>query len=318
MAAKKKREIKFRYYEVPEGEQVLALLGDSRRRVYGDDLGGTVIPHFHNLLEIGFCVEGQGDMVFDEELVPYAPGALTVIPANCPHITNSRKNSVNYWEYLFLDPEAVLRAAYPKDGLFVGKLLQRINHRARCFAPGENPEFATLARLIIEECRNRKSNCVEALRGLLTSLLIVIARGEHTFGGRLEAQTQAAKSGLEQISGALDYISAHYMEEMRVADLARKCSLSETHFRRVFVECMKMTPGEYLMLVRIQNACELIKGSRYAMEEVARRVGYPTVSTFNRNFRRIVGDSPYQYKKNRGGGYEGRLQSFQASAKRNW
>jgi AraC-like DNA-binding protein len=53
------------------------------------------------------------------------------------------------------------------------------------------------------------------------------------------------------------------------------------------------------------------------MEEVAVRVGYPTVSTFNRNFRKIVGTSPYQYKKSRDN-YEGKLLNFKVSAKKGW
>lgn len=314
MAAKKKQEIEFRYYEVPEGEQVLALLGENWRRVYGDDINGYSL-HFHNLLEIGFCVEGAGDVVLDEEIIPYATGALTVIPVNCPHVTNSRRRSLNYWEYLFLDPETILYAAYPKDKLFADKLLERINRRAMYFDAGQNEELTDLVRAVMNECRSRRSYSVEVLRGLLLSMLIVIARGENVPEGGVERRVQ--KNSLGQITEAIDHIRTHYMEEIRVAQLARKCSLSETHFRRIFVESMNMTPAEYLMLIRIQNACELIKKSQYSMEEIALRVGYPTVSTFNRNFRRIVGTSPYQYKKKRDD-YEGKLMNFKVSAKKGW
>lgn len=313
MATKKKQEIEFRYYEVPEGEQVLALLGESWRRVYGDDINGFSL-HFHNLMEIGFCIEGTGDMVLDEERVTYSSGALTVIPMNCPHVTNSRMNNLNYWEYLFLDPEAILNAAYPKDSMFVNKLLERINHHAVCYEAGQNEELEGLVRAVMNECRNRKSYSVEVLRGLLLSMVIVIARQEAAPGP--EGQ-HFQKNSLGHITQALDHIRSHYMEDIRVTELARKCSLSETHFRRTFVEYMNMTPAEYVMLIRIQNACELIKKSRYSMEEVAQRVGYPTVSTFNRNFRRIVGTSPYQYKKNRES-YEGKLLNFKISAKKGW
>lgn len=314
MAARKKQEIEFRYYEVPEGEQVLALLGESWRRVYGDDVSSL---HFHNLLEIGFCLEGTGHLVLDERTVSYSPGSLTVIPQNFPHVTNSRMSSMSYWEYLFLDPEAILSMAYPEDGIFVHKLLDRINHDAICFDAGKNEELTALVRMAMEECRNRKSYSVEVLRGILLSILIMVARNDIDPGGGIKPEKHLYRGGLEQIINALDLINKHYMEEIRVAALARKCSLSETHFRRVFVEYMGMTPAEYLALVRIQNSCELIKKSRYSMEEVAQRVGYPTVSTFNRNFRRIVGTSPYQYKKNREN-YEGKLLNFKVSAKKGW
>lgn len=313
MTARKKTEIEFRYYEIPEGKQVLALLGESWRRSYGDDVDGL---HFHNLLEIGFCLEGIGTMVLDERSVPYAPGTLTVIPQNFPHVTNSWMGSLSYWEYLFLDPEAILQAAYPEDGIFVHKLLEKINRNAQCFDAGKNEELAALVRIAREECRNHKYYSAEVLRGVLLSILIVAARDDGEPGLSVE-QHLYRSGGVEQIIGALEHIDKHYMEEIRVAALARECSLSETHFRRLFVEYMNMTPAEYVTLIRIQNSCELIKKSRCSMEEVARRVGYPKVSTFNRNFRKIVGTSPYQYRKSRDN-YEGRLLNFNVSAKKGW
>ena len=104
-------------------------------------------------------------------------------------------------------------------------------------------------------------------------------------------------SDVSQISAALEYIGERYMEHIKTKTLAAACNLSETHFRRLFAEYMKMTPLEYINLVRIQKACDLMKKTRYSMEEVAARVGYPAISTFNRNFRKIIGTSPYQYKK---------------------
>lgn len=316
MSARKKQEIDFRYYEIPEGEQVLALLGESWRRVYG---GENFSLHFHNLLEMGICLEGSGNLILNEEVVSYKTGMLTVIPQNFLHVTNSWMNSENYWEYIFIDPEEILKAAYPKDTVFVDRLLEKINHNAKYFEQGANEELATLIKTAMEECRNRKSYSNEVLRGLLLSILMVIARDDISSADSGTEQTKAhmKKNGLDQIIEALNYINESYMEEIRVEELAFKCSLSETHFRRLFVECMNMTPAEYLTLVRIKNSCELIKKSRYSMEEVAVRVGYPTVSTFNRNFRKIVGTSPYQYKKNRDN-YEGKLLNFKVSAKKGW
>ena len=217
-----------------------------------------------------------------------------------------------------MDPEEILNNVYPRDTVFVTRLLEKINRKARYFEDGTNEELVTLVRMVMEECRNRKSYSNEVIKGLLISILMVIARD--TTHAEAEEEIEKAhirRNGLEQIIEALNYTNEHYMDEIRVEDLAIRCNLSETHFRRLFVECMNMTPAEYLTLVRIKNSCELIKKSRYSMEEVAVRVGYPTVSTFNRNFRKIVGTSPYQYKKSRDN-YEGKLLNFKVSAKKGW
>lgn len=49
--------MELRYYKMPEGSPILALLGQKWIQNYGNDVDYL---HFHNYLEIGFCYEGQG------------------------------------------------------------------------------------------------------------------------------------------------------------------------------------------------------------------------------------------------------------------
>ena len=109
----------------------------------------------------------------------------------------------------------------------------------------------------------------------------------------------------------------HYAENFKIADLANECHMSETHFRRVFQQRMNMTPVEYVNFVRVKKACELIDKTNISMEEVAEKVGFMTPSTFNRNFRRIIGTSPYQWKK-RPDNHEGKLLEYKISALKGW
>ena len=78
-----------------------------------------------------------------------------------------------------------------------------------------------------------------------------------------------------------------------------------------------MKPLDYLNMIRIDKACELIQNKDYAMEEIGFRVGYQTPSTFNRNFKKLTGKTPYQWKKE-----ENRLgvskKNYRISAKRGW
>lgn len=63
MAKKRKTEDGIRYYQMPAGSSILALLGQKRVQNYGNDVDYL---HFHNYLEIGFCYEGDGFMAFGE------------------------------------------------------------------------------------------------------------------------------------------------------------------------------------------------------------------------------------------------------------
>ncbi len=314
MSTKKKPEMEFRYYEIPQGERLLALLGNTWIRVYGNDTTDIKL-HFHNLMEIGYCVSGDGNIVFGENVVPYDEGMLTVIPPNYPHTTNSRIHTKSHWEYLFVNPEELLSEFYPDNPLFAKKILDRINKKEQYYLKGENEQLVMIVRMIMDECRNRKSYSGEYIRGLLLTMLMGIARADKDIVSQQEHYQP--HGGIYQISSALEYISKCYMENIKMETLAESCNLSETHFRRLFAENMNMTPSEYINLVRIQQACELMKKTRCSMEDVAARVGYTTISTFNRNFRKIIGTSPYQFKKS-SENYQGKILDAKVSARRGW
>ena len=57
----RRREAKFKYCQIPDGEDLLAVLGSAGIKTYGlDEVRRTVLPnHFHNLLEIGICRQNQ-------------------------------------------------------------------------------------------------------------------------------------------------------------------------------------------------------------------------------------------------------------------
>ena len=64
MPKKKKQPAEFRFYEIPMDEPVLALMGSKWIQVYGENIDNQ---HFHNLLEIGFCHYGDGDLIIEDD-----------------------------------------------------------------------------------------------------------------------------------------------------------------------------------------------------------------------------------------------------------
>ena len=74
---------------------------------------------------------------------------------------------------------------------------------------------------------------------------------------------------------------------------------------------------DYLNQVRIKKACDMIRKTGYSMEEIAVKVGFSTTSTFNRNFKRIVGTSPYHWKKSPEN-FETRLADFNILVEKGW
>lgn len=307
---RRKKEIQFRYYEIPQDEPCLALLGEAWVRPYGD---GVDCLHFHNYMEIGFCYGGDGEMLLEEESIPYKAEMFTIIPKNYPHNTNSTGFALSRWEYLFIDVEAFLHEIYRENQIFAEDLIAIINHRAWTAEVAKYPETAGLIRNIMEEMRYKREFYVESTRGMILALLMNVARMNHKGAKKVRRQSR----GVSQMTVALHYIGKHYAEDLTIGDLAQVSHMSETHFRRVFQKTMNMTPSDYVNLVRIQTACEHMKKSTDSMELVAEKCGFQSVSTFNRNFKKVLGITPYQWKIHPEN-YEGKLLNFKISAYKGW
>lgn len=316
MGKKKRDTIELRFYEIPQNEYVLALLGENWIRDYGHD---EVNLHFHNLMEIGVCRSGTGELVLDEEKFPYQSAMVSIIPHNYPHVTISNaKEGPSFWEYLFFDPVQILSEMYADNKLLQREIYELVNQKAIFVHEWENRNIALLVKMIMEEMRGRHPHYNDSVKGLLFALVTEIVRMNEKSEYKGEGERCVRKtSGTTQIAAALDYVRMEYTRAIRVEELAQACHMSETHFRRIFEASMNMSPVDYINLVRIQSACDLMKKTNDSMDIVAQKVGFATTSTFNRNFKKFLDTSPYQWKINPQN-YERKLLNYNISARKGW
>lgn len=187
--------------------------------------------------------------------------------------------------------------------------------QAYFFKEGEQPSIVAKILKILNIMRDGEEFYLEEAKGVLSSLLVEIARlNRESEEDRVEEETGKVTN---MITRALDYVSYHYMEDIRVEDLARDCHISETHFRRVFTSYMKVSPLEYVNTVRIQTACELLKKTDEPVADIAHKCGFTTNSTFNRNFKQLMGVTPLEWRK-RPESYEQQLLRFDIHSEKGW
>ena len=311
MARKKKDTMEFRFYEIPQGEPALVLYGESWVRVYGHD---EFHLHFHNLTEIGICRYGDGDMYLDNDVCRYQNGTLTVIPENFPHITVSDGENANFWEYVFFDMKSIVEELFPGNPVYQSQVIESLNKSAFISDEKKDKAIADIINLMIDEAKNKKPYYQKKISLQLKALIIELVRKCDV---SLEEEQPVKGTNMAQIAAALDYINKNYDKQIKAIELANICSMSETHFRRIFEEYINMSPMDYVNLIRIQRACDLMKKTNDSMDLVAVKCGFSTTSTFNRNFKKYLNTSPYQWKINPGN-YEHKLLNFRISALRGW
>lgn len=304
-----RQHLEFRYYEMPSDTYLIALLGERWILNYGREA-----MHFHNYLEIGYCYYGDGCMILGDRECRYEGGVFTVIPRNFPHRTRSRGNTVSRWEYLFIDVEGFLNRQYRDRPAMADRILKRVEQEAFISTFEQNEKIAGLIADIIEEMRSRKELYKESVTGYLIALLSEISRLAHGGGNGHQTFRRVGGQGEERVMKAMEYIAGHYREEIRVSSLAEMCHVSETHFRRIFEKITHTSPLEYINMVRIQNACILLTDTSDSVEEIRAKVGFPTASTFNRNFRKLVKMSPGEWRRQE----PGKLADYEISIYKGW
>ena len=101
----------------------------------------------------------------------------------------------------------------------------------------------------------------------------------------------------EMIRPALEYIKEHFQENITIQQLAAVVHLSESYFMNQFQRHVGFTAIEYISHFRINQACRLLGDTRKSVLEVAFDCGFRNISNFNRQFRKVTGCSPTEYRK---------------------
>lgn len=285
-------KVEYRYYEIPPGSEALFL---SKEEIYREEAD---VMHFHNVMEIGYCYQGEGTLTLKDGEIPFTEGTFSIIPGKIPHMTESDDKSLSYWKYLFVDADRLLASLYGDDSSTAKLLCEKIGRGPWIFTEDGERENAELILQMIHVMEERGPFYQEEFKGLTMTLLVRMAnRKGAAKEEKYEEPVQPSRNSTI-ISRAVDYISKVPERPVKIEELAKMCHISETHFRRVFGECMKMTPVEYINRVRIRRACEALEKTNSSVSDIAAGTGFGTVSTFNRNFRQITGVSPQQWRKN--------------------
>ena len=99
------------------------------------------------------------------------------------------------------------------------------------------------------------------------------------------------------VSRAMTLIDNHYMDSLSMHEIAAAAGFSESHLYRVFREEAGVTPHEYLMNVRLNQAMQMLLNTSRPVEEIAERCAFCSSSIFIRSFRQSTGVTPLKFRK---------------------
>jgi AraC-like DNA-binding protein len=100
-----------------------------------------------------------------------------------------------------------------------------------------------------------------------------------------------------EMNEVLEYVREKYASPIKIDELADIANLSPSQFERRFRKVFKITPTKHILNVRIRAACNLLSSSNDTIASVAVDSGFYDHSHFIRGFKRVMGISPSEFRK---------------------
>lgn len=114
-----------------------------------------------------------------------------------------------------------------------------------------------------------------------------------------DAEIPARRNGKNYaiISDAKRYIETHFEKQINLKDIANNVHLSEIYFHSIFSESVGVSPHQYLIDCRIENAKKLLWNSDIPICEVAEKSGFGCQQYLTKVFKKETGMTPASYRK---------------------
>lgn len=110
---------------------------------------------------------------------------------------------------------------------------------------------------------------------------------------------ESAQDGIaaERTKIMMQYIHAHYTEEIVLEEIATCAAVSKSVCLRCFRQIIGITPIRYLLQYRIEKAADLLRTTEKKSNEIAISCGFSDISYFTKRFREWKGCTPLEYRK---------------------
>ena len=247
-------------------------------------------PAGHALDSAGFIaqVEKFHDMVF-------------VIGGSRPHDYHSMERLclVN----ILFQPEKLglrnydLRSLPGYHALFILEPAWRQRHQFKSRLRLTPPELIRLLGLVDqleEELNTRRSGFKFMASAYFMQIVGYLAR---CFARARNPDSRA----LLRIGEAISHLEANLQAPMDLEELAKIAHMSKRHFMRNFQAAIGNSPIAHLVQLRVNRAASLLRRSDHTITEVAFEVGFSDSNYFSRQFRKLLGVTPSEYRRQHAG-----------------
>jgi len=261
------------------------------------------LPHDHDFFQVCFVSKGAIIHKSDDREAILIKGDAFIIPPDFLHSLISKSSNSEFYSLSFT--EELFHPGFSSSGSDAFKtMLRRRNHEASHpdirlkTALDEEMQYnlTNLMDCLLWEFSSNSSKDFSMAENLISAILLILARAYYSVPAVRRELHNVKDDCYEAIMSCREYIDKNYMEDLCLSQLAKQFALSRSVLCMLFPKIVGRTLKRYLSEKRIEQAISLSKVENLSFQEISSLVGYEDYSTFFRNFQKIAGISPLQYR----------------------
>ena len=254
--------------------------------------------HYHPEIELVYIVNGSGTQFIGNNIDHFNAGDMVLVGSNLPHLWKCddsffKKDSQLWAEsnvlHFLPDIFGEKFMSLPENKL-IYDLLEKAKHGIKISGNTKEIVFGYLKSLQFAKEGERLLLLLQILYTLSTSTdlqLITFNNMQHP---------NSAKEG-ERMNAVFQYLVDNYNKNITLEDISAQANLSPNSFCRFFKVRTKKTFSQFLMEMRVSNACKLLSETEKSISLIYGECGFNNSSHFNRYFKQINGITPLEYRK---------------------
>jgi AraC-like DNA-binding protein len=253
--------------------------------------------HYHEECQLTYILEGRGVILVVDKLEEFKEGDLLLIGKNTPHVLMHDKK---YYEG---DSSLHVRAIsifFSKDTFH--EVFSQIPETAKIEEFLEQAQFGI--RIKNNEARNIGVELKQMVKLkqvprviLFMKILDLISRNPNFEFISSNIPHVPGKEDNQKLKKIFDYITKNFEKRITLEEVAGLINLTPTAFCRYFKLRTNKTFSQFLIEVRINQACKLLSNGNFNVTETFFSCGYNNSSNFHRHFRQHTGLTPSEYKE---------------------
>ena len=254
-------------------------------------------PHTHDYFQIYFISKGSLCHHVENTSAQLNQGDMFIIPPHVTHYISPSPNTVFYsfsfMESLFGSDSATSRLA--KSFLRLLQTKENLYIKPKISMNSEEVFYIeSMMGHILKEFSGKPLGYTDTIQAYATLLVTTLAR--EYFAKEVHSITDHFESSRQFVLHCVEYIENNFADKITLGEIAKRSAMSKSNFCSLFQKVTGRTFTDYLNECRIKAAKAYIQKG-YKITAIYGLCGYNDFSTFNRNFNKITGISPLEYKK---------------------